>query len=355
MDRILIIRFSSLGDVVLATSVIDAARRAWPKSHLTFVVKREYSPVLDGNPDLERVIALGPGERGLASILRLGRGLGQAGVDLVLDLQGGVRGRVLATATGAPNRARVNSRRLSRMLMVARPSRWRKELPHAVNRYLECLARWAPGPVVSDGPRVWLSDIEKSDARFSLEICGEGRLVALAPGAKWRSKRWPERYFASLADVLSADGCGVLVLGSREEQPLLERIVSAVAEPHSVVPISGDLRKLAALLSLSEAAVCNDSGLMHLAAAVATPSVGLFGPTAPHLGFTPCGEGHRTLWLGLECSPCSLHGDKPCKIAEKAPCMEELEPARVLGVLRPILRAAGRGNEEGGGIMGRNG
>jgi len=343
MDRILIIRFSSLGDVILATSVIDATRRLWPKSHITFVVKEEYAPVLKHNPAIERLISLGPSERGLGSLLKLGRELKRQGVDLVLDLQGGLRGRVLSAATGAPARARVKSRRMSRMLMVARPKRWRRQLPHAVERYLECLERCATEQASTEGPRVWLNDDERSNARSSLGVLGSRRLVALAPGAKWRSKRWPERYYAGLADVLSADGYGVLVLGSVEEMPLLERIVSPVAEPGSVLAISGGLRELAALLALCDAAVCNDSGLMHLAAAVGTAAVGLFGPTAPHFGFTPYGEGHRTVWLGLECSPCSLHGDKPCRIAEKAPCVEELEPARVLGVLRPMLQAMPEG------------
>jgi heptosyltransferase-2 len=340
MDHILIIRFSSLGDIILATSVIDAVRRLWPDCRITFVVKEEYAPVLEGNPWLGMVIPMAAEARGLGSLLKLGGDLKRHGVDLVLDLQGGLRGRTLSAATGAPRKARIKSRRWARMLMVARPSRWRVELPHVVERYLECVGRWTNEQVLSDGPCVWVSEGEKAKARAMLGSTGSRRLVALAPGAKWRAKRWPERYYAGLADVLSADGFGVLVLGSAEERPLLDRIVSPVAEPDSVMAMSGGLRELAALFCLCEAAVCNDSGLMHLAGAVGTRSVGLFGPTAPHLGFTPHGEGHRALWLGLECSPCSLHGDKPCRIAEKAPCLEELEPAKVLGVLRPMLQAA---------------
>lgn len=343
MDRVLIIRFSSLGDVILATSVIDAVHRLWPKSKITFVVKEEYSPALEGNPYLEHIIRVDAEGRKLGSLLRLGKDLRGRRFDLVLDLQGGPRGRILAAATGAPRRSRVRSRRLARMMMVARPPRWRVQLPHAVERYLECVERWAPEPVVSSGPRVWVAESEISRANNRLGSTRARRLVAIAPGAKWRAKRWPERYYAGLADVMAADGYGVLVLGSLEESPLLERIVSPVAEPDAVLAVPGGLRELAALFSLCDAAVCNDSGLMHLAAAVGTPSVGLFGPTAPHFGFTPYGEGHKTLWLGMECSPCSLHGDKPCRIAEKAPCVEGLEPARVLGVLRQMLEeTAGR-------------
>lgn len=348
-------RFSSLGDVILATSVIDAVRRQWPRSRITFVVKEEYAPVLDGNPLVDQVVPLGPLGRGLGALVKLGRGLSGQGVDLALDLQGGLRGRALTAATGASRNSRIKSRRLARMLMVARPSRWRRKLPHVVERYLNCLQPWARGPVLSDGPRVWVGDVERSKARASLDSLGSARLVALAPGAKWRSKRWPERYYAGLADVLSADGYGVLVLGSAEERPLLERIAEPAADSGSVVPLTGGLREIAALLSLCDAAVCNDSGLMHLAAAVATPAVGLFGPTAPHFGFAPYGEGHSALWLGLECSPCSLHGDKPCRIAERAPCFERMEPAHVLGVLRPMLQGRSDGpRQDRDSVWGRN-
>ena len=346
MDQVFIIRLSSLGDVILATSVIDAVRAAWPDSAITFIVKEEYAPVLDQNPELSRVLVLKPAQRGLLSLWRLGRGLRREGADLVLDLQGGPRGRALSAAIGSRRVARADSRRISRMLMTARPARWRRQLPHAVERYLECLRRWTDGAALSRGPRVWLTDIEKSKARAALQKTGIAPTVALAPGAKWRSKRWPERSFAQLAGALALEGSRVVVVGSEDEEPLVRRIVAAADDADLVSGICGGLRSLAAAFSACGAAVCNDSGLMHLAAAVGTPTLGIFGPTAPHFGFAPYGAGHETLWLGFECSPCSLHGDKPCRIAEKAPCMEDIDPGMVLSALRSMFRVAGEGRSD---------
>lgn len=353
MNHILIIRFSSLGDVILATSVIDASRRLWPEGEITFVTKVEYAPVLEQNPQLTRCIPLGPLERGLGAIYRLGRALRSDGASLVLDLQGGFRGRLLAAAVGARERRRVSSRRLSRMLMVARPKRWREALPHTVERYLECLSSWGGESPFSDGPRVWLTDIEKSQARSKLSV-GSRQLVGLAPGAKWTAKRWPERKFAQLAQALAGEGVGVVVAGSEEERPLIERIVRGAGRSDLVKALSGGLRELAAAFSACQAAVCNDSGLMHLAAAVGTPALGIFGPTAPHFGFAPFGSAHKTLWLGFECSPCSLHGDKPCRIAESAPCMEGLDSNEVLSALRRMLKASIDGGSNRREAFGRN-
>ncbi len=336
----MIIRFSSLGDVVLATSVIEAVRGLWPECEIEFVVKKEYAPVLDHNPHLSRVFGLGPKERGVASLWRLGRRLQGEEVDLLLDLQGGLRGRTLSAVVKARRSARVDSRRTARMLMALRPLRWRRELPHAVQRYMECLYPLAGGKMPSQGPCVWLTDIERSKARAELAGWGRGDVVALAPGAKWRYKRWPERLFTDLADSLAAEGVRVVVVGSKEEGSVVDRIVGACDSDGLVTAFTGGLRELAAMFSACIASVCNDSGLMHLSAAVGTRTLGVFGPTAPHFGFTPYGAGHRRIWLGFECSPCSLHGDKPCRIAERAPCMENIDVRTVLSTLRPMMTAS---------------
>jgi lipopolysaccharide heptosyltransferase II len=349
MDHVLIIRFSSLGDIILATSVIDAVRGLWPECEITFVAKREYAPVLDQNAQLDRVIALRPSERGIVSLWRLGRRLRRGGVDLVLDLHGGARGRVLSWAVGCRRTSRVDSRRRARMLMVLSPLRWRRDLPHAVERYMECLSTWSGGDETTRGPWVWLTDIERSTARAELSDWEGAQVVAVAPGARWRSKRWPERLFADLAGSLAAEGTRVVVMGSKEEGPIVRRIVEAGDYGGLVTGFTGGLRQLAAMFSACTASVCNDSGLMHLSAAVGTPTLGIFGPTAPHFGFTPYGRGHGTIWLGFECSPCSRHGDKPCRIAERAPCMENIEVSRVLSTLRPLMAEArsGRRSELG--------
>jgi len=345
MKNVLIIRFSSLGDVILATSVVDAVHRSCPECRQVFVVKEEYSGVLENNPHLDSVIGLGAGERGLGRLVSFGRSLRKEGFDLVLDLQGGPRGRVLTAAVGASRSARPRSHRLRRMMMAARPGRWRVPLPHVVERYLECLRPWVAGGVPEGRPEVYLTREERAHALDVTDKVEGTGLVALSPGAKWPAKQWPEQHFARLGGALVEEGLGVLLLGASYERPLLERVASGISQGGSVMVVAAGLRPLASLFSISSAAVCNDSGLMHLSAAVDTPTIGIFGPTAPHFGFEPFGRRHRSLWLGLDCSPCSLHGGKPCRISEKAPCMHLLDPKEVANSVRGLVEQA---SAEGG-------
>ena len=347
MNNVLIIRFSSLGDVILATSVVDAVRRSWPDCRQVFVVKEEYSEVLENNPYLHAVIGLGVGERGLGRMVSLGRRLGRGEIDLVLDLQGGPRGRVLTAAVGARHSARPRSHRVRRMMMAARPGRWRVPLPHVVERYLGCLKPWVGGGVPEGRPEVYLTREERAGALDVTDRIEGTGLIALSPAAKWPAKQWPEEYFAKLGGMLVEEGLGVLLLGAREERPLLERVASGMSREGNVMVVAAGLRRLASLFSISLAAVCNDSGLMHLSAAVGTPTAGIFGPTAPHFGFEPFGGRHKTLWLGLDCSPCSLHGEKPCRISEKAPCMHLLDPEEVVNSVRGLMEQASA--EDGAG------
>jgi heptosyltransferase-2 len=340
MNHILIIRFSSLGDVVLATAVIDAVQILWPDSRVTFVVKEEFAQAIENNPFVANLIALGPEDRSLRSIVTLSHRLRSEEVDLVIDLQGGPRGRLLAAGVGAGCVVRPRSRRLRRMLMAVRPGQWRRQLPHAVERYLECLSPWTDGGIPSGRPSVYLTPEERAGAFEVVEGIEGTRLVAMAPGARWPSKRWPAEYFAILGTALAENGYGVLLLGSTEEGEVLDDVASGVSPKENVKVLAGNLRLLASAFSVSAAAVCNDSGLMHLATAVGTPTVAIFGPTAPHLGFTPFGDRHKTLWLGLDCSPCSLHGDKACRKAEGELCMNLLEPHHVLAALRELLERA---------------
>lgn len=354
MNQILIIRFSSLGDVILAMAVIDAVHQLWPESKQTFVVKKEYADVLKHNPYVDEVIALGKGERGWRSLLGLGRRLTGKKIDLVLDLQGGPRGHLLAGRVGARNVARPRSYRMRRMLMAARPGLWRKRLPHVVERYLECLKPWANGNPPAGRPEVYLTPSERAHALELVEAVEGSALVALCPGAKWPAKQWPEKHFAQLGRALVDEGLGVLLLGSSDEKALLEEVAAGISRKEHVMVVADDLRLLASVLAISAAAVCNDSGLMHLSAAVDTPTIAIFGATAPHLGFRPFGDIHKVLWLELDCSPCSLHGEKPCRKGDEVPCMSLLDSDRVLAELRRILVAASVGQGSGSEAVRRN-
>jgi lipopolysaccharide heptosyltransferase II len=233
------------------------------------------------------------------------------------------------------------------MLMAARPGLWRRQLPHVVERYLESLNPWADEKPPKGRPEVHITPQDRAHALEVTEKVEGSALVALCPGAKWPAKQWPAERYSLLAESLVREDFGVILLGSRDEEPLLEKVAFKVSKKDHVMVLTENLRLLASAFFISTVSVCNDSGLMHLSAAVGTPTIAIFGPTAPHLGFRPYGDVHKVLWLGLDCSPCSLHGEKACRKSKDVPCMSLLESNQVLTALRPLLEVASTGQGRG--------
>jgi heptosyltransferase-2 len=159
--------------------------------------------------------------------------------------------------------------------------------------------------------------------------------VVLAPGSVWATKRWP--FFAALVDALPATH-GIVVVGGAEDRELAAAIVEA--SPSRVLDATGRLSLLASaeLIGRAAAVITNDSLPQHLASAMATPTVTIYGPTLPSFGFGPLAPRHTVVEHapGLECRPCSAHGPQRCPRAHFR-CMRDIAPAAVANALQPLL------------------
>jgi heptosyltransferase-2 len=159
----------------------------------------------------------------------------------------------------------------------------------------------------------------------------ERSFVTLAPGSVWPTKRWPSPGFASLARRISERGRVVVLLGTEAERELCAGVCREVAGHAVNLAGLASLSELAAILERAVVHVGNDSGPGHLAAAVDTPVIAIFGPTDPAAGFRPWGEHVLTVGLDgvLDCRPCSLHGSRRCPLDHHR-CMRELAPSDVI-------------------------
>jgi heptosyltransferase-2 len=153
--------------------------------------------------------------------------------------------------------------------------------------------------------------------------------VALCPGARHPTKRWPEEHWLQLHRALRGRGARLLYLSLESERRSLPALAAWVEEDPQARWCTEPLARMATLLSRCAAAVTQDSGLMHLAAARGTRVVALFGSTSPVLGFSPAGEGHVVLCRNERCQPCTLHGRERCPKGH-FDCMRKLEPVLVL-------------------------
>ena len=325
---ILVVRYSALGDVILATSILEPLRARFPKARIEWVTDALYAPLLEGLPELAQVHRLtrdGPSSAlGLATRLR-GR------FDVAIDLQNKVRSALVARSA-APLRAAFRRRTAARALLSLFGSDPPLVRAHQTRLYAEALAPLGglePGPV-----KVNLSPQARALAADALQGV-EQPAVAIAPGARWATKRWPAERFAAVAEALAADGLTIVLCGGPGDRDAFAAFRAAtrarIAADLSVLPLDA----LAAAIARVQLLVACDSGPVHLATAVGTPVLALFGPTSTaRWGPPPPG---RALALGLSCAPCSNHGGDYCPEGHHR-CLGDLAPEAVLAAAREMLR-----------------
>jgi lipopolysaccharide heptosyltransferase I len=343
--RILIIKPSSLGDIVHALPVLAGLRAAYPRAHIAWLVGSTFLPLIEGHPLLDEVIPFDRGRYGrmlkdpgaLLAFLRFLGDLRRRRFDLAVDLQGLGRSGFLAWAGGAAERVGFSDARELAGLFYTRRVRRPPGAEHAVDKNLAVLAALGlpAGPAQFD---LAVKREEHQAARLLLaRAMGHvpGAFTAVVPAARWESKLWPPARWAELIDRLHTDGRGPCVLlGSPADRELAHQV--RAASRTEVISLVGDttLRELVALLDLADLVICHDSGPMHIAAALKKPLVALFGPTNPRRT-GPYGSSARIIAQPLPCVPCYR---RRCPLGHHA-CLAELPVARVLDEVRRLRPA----------------
>ncbi len=333
MRNILIIKLRYIGDVLLATPTLRAIKAARPEVRVTMMVNRGTEDVLSGNPDLDEIMVLD--KESLVAQWRLIAGLRRRRFDTVIDLTDGDRSALLSWISGAPVRIGFNDEhrwRGKRYTQVVQPV---LGVRHRVDRDQAALRSLG----IHGGekaPSLRLTGEDESRADQLLDRLGirRDRLIAIIqPGARYWFKAWPYERFAELADRLASDyGCQVLIGGSREEEALAQRIHEAAKSHPISIAGQATLKQFAAIAKRAALFVGNDSGAMHIAAAVGTPMVALFGPSNPE-EWGPRGDRVTVLYKGLDCRSC-FH--PTCERGELN-CMKQLSVQEVCAAAAQML------------------
>jgi heptosyltransferase-2 len=329
--RIAVLRLSSLGDVILTLPVVRALARAWPAARIDYWTKEEYADVVRFDPAIAHVRRLERDARKPEDLVSMSAELEDS--DLIVDLHGSVRTRVLTFRQRAPV-LRTPSHRLLRARWVH--ARWSRPpwTPHALERYAAALA---PLAIVAEGvPEVAAGDEAERWARGWFDLWRPPAApVALCPGAMHPTKRWPEAHWLALDEALARQNLPRIYFSLESERTALPALAARVGGERDARWSLEPLPRMAAQMSHCRAAVSCDSGLMHLAAARGLPVVAVFGSTSPVLGFAPAGEGHEVLCRNEPCQPCTLHGRERCPQGHFR-CMLELKSEQVLAALGRI-------------------
>jgi len=323
-SSILVVGPAWVGDMVMAQSLFAGLHQHYPDAAIDVLAPRWTLPLLRFMPEVRRSIEqpLGHGELGLAARYRQGRSLRATGYDLVLVLPGSVKSALVPYWAGIPKR-RGYGGTLRRLLLneirtkAARPQ---------VESYLALIDWQKPAPE----PRLIAPPGGSNQALAALGLVRpKGPLLAIAPGAEYGpAKRWPSQHFAELAEAKRNQGWRVWLFGSAGDR----EIADAIPCDQNLAGRTS-LDQAVMLLALADMVVSNDSGLMHVAAALQRPQLALFGPSDP-LRTGPRSENAQVLRLGLDCSPCNK---RVCPLGHHR-CMEDLSPAIVLRLMTPADR-----------------
>ena len=338
MTASLVIQTSFLGDMVLTTPLL--ARLAGEGGPADVVATPAAGALLANSPDVGEVIVYDKRgrDRGARGFVRLAARLRAKRYDSALLAQGSMRSAGLALVAGIPQRIGFDTS-AGRRLYTSRVV-YREDLHHAARLLAlagdEGARTHTPGEL---RPRLYPGAAERAvvDALLHGAATGGHTFVAFAPGSVWATKRWP--YYAELAGLLAARGVRVAVVGSRDDAELAAAIAAAAGGAVPAIDATGRLSLLASaeLIGRAAAIVTNDSAPLHLASAMGTPTVAVFGPPVPEFGFGPLAP-QRTV-LGhdaLACRPCDRHGPQRCPLGHWR-CMRELGPEMALQQLERVM------------------
>jgi predicted lipopolysaccharide heptosyltransferase III len=316
--NILVIKLRHIGDVLLATPVFRTLRQAYPDAKLTALLNRGTEDVLRHHPDLNEIFVAEKGAP--AAQFQFLLNLRRKRYDCVVDLTDGDRSAFMSLATGAATRVGFNAEHRWRGLLythVAKPS---PEDAHRIEYDLATLRTLGLAPRTSR-PALYISPDEELAAKRALdEAFGNdkrsSRLIVMQPGARYSLKVWPPERFAELADRLSrAVPCRILLGGDARERDVAEAVQERTRCRPTVVAGRFSLLEFGAVLKQCDLFIGNDGGAMHIAAAVGTPVVALFGPTYPQR-WGPRGSPSEIVYKGLDCRACyhpvCIRGEENC-------------------------------------------
>jgi heptosyltransferase-2 len=337
IKRILIVQTAFLGDVILTTPLIKGLRGLFPDSSISFLLIPETRRLLDNNPHLNEVITYDKRKNGgMGALLRIVGDIRKRRFDLAVIPHRSFRSALLTCLAGIPER--IGFDKSAGSFIFTGKVAYRSDI-HEVERNLSLISHFNPTSIDSS-PELFPSADDLSFARKQLFDSGiqEGdKIVAIAPGSVWATKRWLPERFAEVSQLLmNRKGIKVVLLGSEEDRALCDQMVNPLKEKPVNLAGRTDILQTAALISLCSVVFSNDSAPVHLASAMKKPVVVIFGSTIPEFGFAPYKVPHLIIQRKLSCRPCGIHGKRKCP-EKHFKCMKEISAEEVFGAVVSLV------------------
>ncbi|MEK6281488.1 MAG: glycosyltransferase family 9 protein [Acidobacteriota bacterium] len=337
VERVLVVRLRSIGDTVLSTPSLFALKRFLPHASIDILLEDWVAPVLEGYRHVDKILTVT--KDSTTSRARMVRRLRANRYDVVYNLHGGTTATLLARATGARHRVGFASYQYARLHNHIAPSPlllWSRESAHSVEQQL-ALIGWTGVPV-SDRPPTQLAVTDQAAATIAGRIgsmgLGQTPFAVIHPAAAFATKQWATDNFARIVDELEQRGLPVIVISAQKETGIVDEITRhTAARVLALTDLS--LPEITALLSRARLFVGNDSGIAHMAAAVETPAVVIFG-SSNRAHWRPWAQSAaEVVFEEMECQPC--HGYF-CEKFDQPECIKRVPVERVTAAIDRVLR-----------------
>lgn len=342
--KILVIRFSSLGDLILMIPLLQSLRAYFPSAEIDLATKSKYAGLFKDADIIDRIHTLETGN--LSELMRMRRLLADNEYDIIMDAHNVIRSNILYRTIPDGRKIQLKKEQLRKFLLIKWNLNMFRDITSQYRKYMNLAEEIGVGGTDHPPPfQLPLQAADKAEDILSVTDNPGEPVIAVAPGARWKTKRWSEEKFIAAMEMLEGRGFNLVLTGGAAESELAGRIAESVSG--AVINTAGELTILetAAVLRRSDLLLTNDSALLHLAELVNTPVLALFGPTVREFGFYPRLDRSRVLEIDIGCRPCSRNGAKPCPHRVKA-CLDYIEPESVVENAISILR---EGNEKSGG------
>lgn len=338
-QNILIIKLSSIGDVVLITASLKAIREKYPHARISCVVGKESREILQRCPYIDELIVddYKGRDKGLRGLFKVAARLRRLKIDKIIDFQNNRRSHLLAALSFPLESYGYHNKKLGFLLTNRIKDKFGAMSP--VSHQFQILRML--NIELKEGTRLelWPSQDHERYAGELLEsqwLADYPRIVGIniAASEKWVTKNWPLAHIARLCDILSAKNIRVIITGTQKDQNTVEELVHMTKAKPAVFAGKTDVLQLASLIKRCHAYVTPDSAPMHIAAAVKTPFVALFGPTNA-IRHLPPADCFSVLKKDLPCAPC--YNARHCKIQTHA-CMNDITPEEVAREIEKLMR-----------------
>lgn len=336
MQRFLIIQTAFLGDVVLATALVEKLNQFYPDAEIDFVLRKGNESILANNPKLHQLHIWDKGKHKFLNLLRIARAIRKRKYSYVLNVHRGFNSGFLTWFSGAKQKRGFDKNPFRWCYTESFPHHFSTPTDahfiHEVARNQQLIASLTDEQATRPGMYPSLSDNKQIGAYTGAEY------ICIAPSSVWFTKRFPPERWVSLIQALPS-AYTIYLLGAKDDEPLAQEIIRAAGRRERVVSLCGQLSIMqsAALMAKAVMNYTNDSGPMHFASAVNAPTTAVYCSTHPCFGFGPLADKSKVVQVeDLYCKPCGLHGFKACPEGHFR-CATELKIDELLWWITPTI------------------